>query len=127
MALFKKERQANRGRGSEGESVKLASPDPENEGGVLSLKGEKKENALSGALGSVKKQYLNKLRGSKALKVRAPRVSGVEASTLGNVTTIPKIADSSMHEIELQPILPNFSYVRIMYNTMANEYFYEVI
>src|SRR5438094_10256279 len=32
-----------------------------------------------------------------------------------------------MNEIEFQPILKNYAYVRILYDTMANEYFYEAI
>ena len=54
-------------------------------------------------------------------------MSGVEDSTLGKVTTIPKIVQKNLNEIELVPILKNYSYVRILYDTMANEYFYEVI
>src|SRR6266480_4411470 len=46
---------------------------------------------------------------------------------LDKITTIPKIAQRNMNEIEIQPILKNFAYVRILYDTMANEYFYEAI
>jgi len=88
---------------------------------------EKKRNAIFAALDSIKKRYFHRLLGGKGVKVLAPRVTGVEAATLGKVTTIPKIADPNLHEIELTPILQNYSYVRIMYNTMVNEYFYEVI
>src|SRR5205807_1766143 len=42
-------------------------------------------------------------------------------------TTIPKIVQKNMNEIEIQPILKNYAYVRILYDTMANEYFYEAI
>src|SRR5207249_8334385 len=65
--------------------------------------------------------------GNRGVKVLAPRVSGVEDATLGKVTTIPKIVQKNLNEIELQPILKNYSYVRVLYDTMANEYFYEVI
>jgi len=88
---------------------------------------EKKRNALFAALDSIKKRYFHRLLGGKGVKVLAPRVSGVEESTLGKVTTIPKIVDPNLHEIEIQPILQNYSYVRITYNTLVNEYFYEVI
>src|SRR3989304_1677613 len=88
---------------------------------------EKKRNALFAALDSIKKRYFHRLLGGKGVKVLAPRVSGVEEATLGKVTTIPKIVDPNLHEIEIQPILQNYSYVRIMYNTLLNEHFYEVI
>jgi len=88
---------------------------------------EKKRNALFAALDSIKKRYMHRLLGGKGVKVLAPRVSGVQEATLGMVTTIPKIVDPNLSEIEIQPILQNYSYVRVMYNTMVNEYFYEVI
>src|SRR3990170_5597668 len=94
---------------------------------MLDKIGEKKRNALFAALDSIKKRYFHRLLGGKGVKVLAPRVSGVEEATLGKVTTIPKIVDPSLSEIELQPVLQNYSYVRILFNTMVNEYFYEVI
>src|SRR5207249_2677877 len=65
--------------------------------------------------------------GDKGIKVKSPKVSSVEETSLGKITTIPKIVQRNMNEIEIQPILKNFSYVRILYDTMANEYFYEAI
>ncbi len=88
---------------------------------------EKRKNTLFAALDSIKKRYFGRLLGDKGIKVKAPRVSGVEESTLGKITTIPKIVQRNMNEIEIQPILKNYSYVRILYDTLANEYFYEVI
>jgi flagellar protein FlaI len=88
---------------------------------------EKKRNALFLALDSMKKRYLHRLLGARAVKVLTPKSSGVFDETLGKVTTIPKLADASMHEIEILPIIENFSYVRVLYNTQSNEYFYEVI
>src|SRR5439155_942599 len=67
------------------------------------------------------------LLGDKGIKVKSPKVSSVEETSLGKITTIPKIVQRNMNEIEIQPILKNFSYVRILYDTMANEYFYEAI
>src|SRR5688572_23099064 len=80
-----------------------------------------------GALDSMKKRYLHRLLGGKGIKVKAPKVSGVMEATLGKVTTIPKIVNRNMNEIEIQPVLKNYAYVRILYDTMANEYFYEAI
>jgi len=88
---------------------------------------EKRKNALFAALDSIKKRYFHRLLGGKGLKVKAPKLSGVEESTLGKITTIPKIAERNMNEIEIQPILRNYSYVRILYDTLANEYYYEAI
>ena len=88
---------------------------------------ETRKRTLFAALDSIKKRYFGRLLGDKGIKVKAPRVSGVEQSTLGKVTTIPKIVQRNMNEIEIQPILKNYSYVRILYDTLANEYFYEAI
>src|SRR3989337_1400693 len=83
--------------------------------------------AIFQALDSIKKRYFSRLLGDKGVKVKAPRVSGVEETTLGKITTIPKIAQRNTNEIEVQPILKNYSYVRILYDTLANEYFYEAM
>src|SRR6266704_1508659 len=87
----------------------------------------KKKSSTFAALDSIKKRYFNRLLGDKGIKVKSPKVSSVEETSLGKVTTIPKIVQRNLNEIELQPILKNYSYVRILYDTMANEYFYEVI
>jgi len=94
---------------------------------MLDKIGEKKRNALFAALDSIKKRYFHRLLGARGVKVLAPRVTGVTEATLGKVTTIPRIADPNLQEIEVSPVLQNYSYVRILYNTMVNEYFYEVI
>src|SRR3990170_1325807 len=88
---------------------------------------EKKRNAIFAALDSIKKRYFHRLLGGRGVKVLAPKVSGVEEATLGMVTTIPKLVDPNLQEIEIAPIVQNYSYVRVLYNTMVNEYFYEVI
>ena len=88
---------------------------------------ETRKRTLFAALDSIKKRYFARLLGDKGIKVKAPRVSGVEEATLGKITTIPKIVQKNMNEIEIQPILKNYSYVRILYDTLANEYFYEAI
>src|SRR2546422_67170 len=88
---------------------------------------EKKKGSTSAALDSIKKRYFSRLLGDKGIKVKSPKVSRVEETSLGKITTIPKIVQRNMNEIEIQPILKNFSYVRILYDTVANEYFYEAI
>src|SRR2546428_6803319 len=87
----------------------------------------KKKSSTAATLDSIKKRYFNRLLGDKGIKVKSPKVSSVEETSLGKITTIPKIVRPNMNEIEIQPILKNFSYVRILYDTMANEYFYEAI
>src|SRR3989304_798061 len=82
---------------------------------------EKRRMTLFQALDSIKKRYFSRLLGDKGVKVKAPRVSSVEETTLGKITTIPKIVQRNMNEIEIQPIVKNYSYVRILYDTLANE------
>src|SRR3990170_2773898 len=86
-----------------------------------------RKQAIFQALDSIKKRYFQRLLGGKGVKVKTPRLSSVEESTLGKITTIPKIAQRNMNEIEIQPIQKNYSYVRVLYDTLANEYFYEAI
>src|SRR6266699_2112946 len=88
---------------------------------------EKKKSSTAATLDSIKKRYFTRLLGDKGIKVKSPKVSSVEETSLGKITTIPKIVQRNMNEIEIQPILKNFSYVRILYDTMGNEYFYEAI
>src|SRR4030067_2212324 len=88
---------------------------------------EARRSKIFEALDSIKKRYFHRLLGGRGGKVLAPRVSGVEETTLGKVTTIPKIVQRNLNEIELQPILKNYSHVRILYDTLANEYLYEAI
>src|SRR5256712_5324700 len=83
--------------------------------------------AVFGALDSIQTRSFGRLLGDRVIKVKATKVSGVVETTLGKITTIPKIVQKNMNEIEIQPILKNYAYVRILYNTMANEYFYEAI
>src|SRR6266540_4735656 len=89
--------------------------------------GGKQKKPTRKSFDSAKRRFNRKLLGDKGVKVKAPKVSSIEETTLGKITTIPKIVRRNMNEIEIQPILKNYSYVRILYDTMANEYFYEVI
>src|SRR4030067_2657800 len=86
-----------------------------------------RKRALFAALDGIKRKYFHRLLGGKGVKVKAPRLSSVEESTLGQIPTIPKIAQRNMNEIEIQPIAKNNSYVRRLYDTLAHEYFYEDI
>jgi len=42
-------------------------------------------------------------------------------------TVIPKITDENWEEIEIQPIMEPYSFVRVRYNKINHEYLYEVI
>lgn len=88
---------------------------------------ERRRRSVFAALNAVKKGYFNKLLGKRGIKVLSPKVSAVEEKTLGRVTTIPKIFERDLTEIEIQPMIEGYSYVRINYDTRANEYKYEVI
>ncbi len=52
-------------------------------------------------------------------------VSGQGAE--GEVTPVPPLSDPAQKEVDLAPIRPGFSFVRISYHNVRNEYLYEVI
>ncbi len=88
---------------------------------------EKKKKARNTPLAGIKHRYFQRLLGNRGVKVLAPKASAVQQGTLGRVTPVPKIADQNLNEIETQAVLKNYSYVRILYDTTSNEYFYEAI
>ncbi len=87
----------------------------------------KKKRKISEAFSSIKKGYLSKLLGNKGIKIKTPVTSGIKEETMGRVTTVPKLVARDLTEIELQPIIEGYSYVRVNYDTRANEYKYEAI
>jgi archaeal flagellar protein FlaI len=52
-------------------------------------------------------------------------VSG--AGSASEVTSVPPLSDPALKELDLAPIRPGFSYVRITFHNVRNEYLYEVI
>ncbi|MCK5292048.1 MAG: type II/IV secretion system ATPase subunit [Thermoplasmata archaeon] len=70
---------------------------------------------------------MSRLLGGKGIKILAPAISGIKEETMGRVTTVPKLTAKDVTEIELQNIVDGYSYVRINYDTRANEYKYEAI
>jgi flagellar protein FlaI len=88
---------------------------------------KKKKRKIGEALSSIKKGYISRLLGGKGIKILAPAVSGIKEETMGRVTTIPKLTARDVTEIEIQNIIDGYSYVRINYDTRANEYKYEAI
>ncbi len=95
--------------------------------GELEVLEERRKRGVFSALDAVKRGYFSKLLGKKGIKVLSPMVSAVEEKTMGRVTTIPKISKKDLTEIEILPMIEGYSYVRINYDTRANEYTYEVI
>jgi archaeal flagellar protein FlaI len=61
----------------------------------------------------------------RPVKLAALGVSGQGSE--GQVTPVPPLADPAQKELDLAPIRPGFSYVRISYHNTRNEYLYEVI
>ncbi len=45
----------------------------------------------------------------------------------GEVTPVPPLADPALKELDLAPIRPGLSYIRVTYHNTRNEYLYEVI
>ena len=88
---------------------------------------KKKKRKIGEALSSIKKGYMSRLLGGKGIKILAPAISGIKEETMGKVTTVPKLTARDVTEIELQNIVDGYSYVRINYDTRANEYKYEAI
>src|SRR6267143_1703720 len=68
---------------------------------------------------------------------RIEKLSRRKAATASRVADLDRERDEAKqmlddleknrNEIEIQPVLKNYAYVRILYNTMSNEYFYEAI
>ncbi len=52
---------------------------------------------------------------------------GVSGQGQGDITPVPSITDPAVKELDLAPIRPGVSYVRISYHNTRNEYLYEVI
>jgi flagellar protein FlaI len=81
-----------------------------------------------GALDNFKKAYMLKLKGKKSLKIAAPKGSQESSKKmLEGVTNIPKIIEKNIREIEVTPIIEGYSYVRIKFDNISNDYIYEVI
>ncbi len=87
---------------------------------------EKKKKSTFTAFDDLKKKYMNMLSGKKAMKIKVPK-GAKEASQIKDVTTIPKIREKHIQEIEIIPVIEGFSYVRITYDNISNDYFYEII
>jgi archaeal flagellar protein FlaI len=88
------------------------------------LEEEKKAWKVSTGFTNKYMQLLLRLK-NKPMKVRLP--SGIDTGPIEVVTEIPKISDPEVDEVEIEPIVDPYSYVRIKYDNVAGEYLYEVI
>jgi flagellar protein FlaI len=64
---------------------------------------------------------------SEPRPVKLARLGVSGQGSEGPVTPVPPITDPNVKEIELAVIRENFSYVRVSYHNVRNEYLYEVI
>ncbi len=87
---------------------------------------EKKQASTFTAFDDLKKNYMSKLTGKKAMKIKVSK-GAKEASKIKDVTTIPKIREKHIQEIEIIPVIEGFSYVRITFDNISSDYFYEII
>jgi flagellar protein FlaI len=84
---------------------------------------KEKGAGLAGLMAS----YYGFLRRLKARPVRVAVTKNEAQMDLSQITSIPKITENSIDEVEIIPIKQNYSYVRVRYDNSANEYTYEVI
>lgn len=73
------------------------------------------------------KQKLVSLSGDDSPKKVYLSSKEVEGEKKNKVTDIPKIADENVKEIEINAVDEPYTYVRIKYDNVSNEYIYEVI
>ncbi len=66
--------------------------------------------------------------GNTPIKIMLPEDAVKNEKSLEKeITLIPKIVDKHVNEITIDPVEEPYSYVRIKYDTISNEYLYEVI
>jgi len=101
----------------------LEAPPPDEEGTAIPTSGSRKKRfspflTLGAAL----------RRGSaepRPVKLARLGVSGQGSER--EVTAVPPITDPAVKELDLAPIRPGFSYIRISFHNVRNEFLYEVI
>ncbi len=72
-------------------------------------------------------QRYSRVRGKRGVQVREARGGQPNLEAQRQVTPVPRIVNPNMREVEIQQMIPNMSYVRILYDSIANQNFYEVI
>jgi flagellar protein FlaI len=86
--------------------------------------GEEPEKRKSPGIRSAYYNFLLRLKPKPILVALSHNEAAVPSSM---VVEIPKITEPNMDEVEIIPVKQNYAYVRIRYDTKANEYLYEVI
>ncbi|MGC8610281.1 MAG: type II/IV secretion system ATPase subunit [Thermoplasmata archaeon] len=71
------------------------------------------------------KPFVNKDIENKTLKILSP--TDVNYMSTSYQTPIPEIKDPNLKQVEIMPIEKPYSYVRILFNNLYNEYLYEII
>ncbi|MGC9123453.1 MAG: type II/IV secretion system ATPase subunit [Thermoplasmata archaeon] len=71
------------------------------------------------------KPFVNKDIENKTLKILLP--TDVNYTSTSYQTPIPEIKDPNLKQVEIMPIEKPYSYVRILFNNLYNEYLYEII
>lgn len=104
----------------------LKEAEAETESEIEELDEQRKETSFK-AFNNIKKKYMKMLSGNKAIKIKAPKGAKEKEKHVSSITTIPKIMEKHIQEIEITPIIDGYSYVRINYDNISNDYFYEVI
>ena len=87
---------------------------------------EPEEEAVKGRAG-IRASYYGLLRRLKPRPVKVTISTRDARTDMSQITEIPRITDPDIDEVEIAPVKKNYSYVRIRYNNIANEYTYEVI
>ncbi|MCJ2531750.1 MAG: hypothetical protein LN413_05530, partial [Candidatus Thermoplasmatota archaeon] len=97
--------------------------------GIPSILYDKKKHVGKrlGAFQKAKRRAYQRMLGEKVLKVKAPKGGGRQEVIAGAITPIPPVTNPNMREVELLPVVDNYSYVRILYDELANQHFYEVL
>ncbi len=85
---------------------------------------EKKEDTAPPP--GIKDKVISFAIGKTPVKIMLPKEE-TSRDLSKDITLIPKIVDMHVNEIEIEPVEEPYSYVRIKYDTISNEYMYEVI
>ncbi len=84
---------------------------------------EQEEPRRGGGIKAGYQSFLLKIK-DRPLRIRVPSKITSESDT---VTDVPRITDPNVDEVEINPVFPPYSFVRIKYDNTSSEYLYEVI
>ncbi|MDG6221185.1 MAG: type II/IV secretion system ATPase subunit [Candidatus Thermoplasmatota archaeon] len=69
--------------------------------------------------------FVLSLKKPKNIRIKAPKAKPEDSHAGEPITPIPKISEKHINEIEVMDVEPPYSYVRVVYDTISNDYFYE--